>query len=309
MTEMKTLNGFEIVDAQARTDIKNLSDTTKQSLAEIEVAIPSLEGYATEQYVDNAVANIDIPEVNLSNYYTKAETDDAIYTSKDSFYLDFTNATTNAQDATPDMIAFLNAMMANKNVCAHIRDTSTNTARYRPAAVEWSDEAKLVKLIQSDLIIGKVNSGEAVDYQQYIIQYVPFTGRYSYKKEFNTITVTLATQDYVNDAIEQLSIGDIDLTNYYTKSEVQALLPTVPTNISAFTNDAGYTTLSAIKQQGFLTQDSLNNYYTKTEVDNALSNIPDPDLSLYALKTEIPTDDHINTLINNALGVIENGTY
>lgn len=39
---------------------------------------PSLEGYATEQYVQDAIANIDIPEgggdVDLSNYYTKEET-------------------------------------------------------------------------------------------------------------------------------------------------------------------------------------------------------------------------------------------
>lgn len=34
---------------------------------------PSLEGYATEQYVDDALDNIEIPEVDLSNYATKDE--------------------------------------------------------------------------------------------------------------------------------------------------------------------------------------------------------------------------------------------
>lgn len=33
------------------------------------------------------------------------------------------------------------------------------------------------------------------------------------------------------------------------------------------------------------------------------------DLSEYAKSADIPTDDHINSLINTALGVIENGTY
>ena len=40
--------------------------------------IPSLDGYATEDYVDNAIANIptgDGSSVDLSNYYTKDETD------------------------------------------------------------------------------------------------------------------------------------------------------------------------------------------------------------------------------------------
>lgn len=54
--------------------------------------------------------------------------------------------------------------------------------------------------------------------------------------------------------------------NYYTKSEVDTSLeskankteiPTVPTNVSAFTNDAGYLT----------EHQSLSNYYTKTESD------------------------------------------
>ena len=40
----------------------------------------SLDGLATEKYVDDAIAAIDIPEadVDLSNYYTKEETDTAI---------------------------------------------------------------------------------------------------------------------------------------------------------------------------------------------------------------------------------------
>jgi hypothetical protein len=38
----------------------------------------SLEGLATEKYVDDAVSNIEIPEVDLQNYYTKPEIADAI---------------------------------------------------------------------------------------------------------------------------------------------------------------------------------------------------------------------------------------
>lgn len=46
-------------------------------------AIPSVEGLATEKYVDDAIANIEIPvgpggDVDLSDYYTKEETDELI---------------------------------------------------------------------------------------------------------------------------------------------------------------------------------------------------------------------------------------
>ena len=40
--------------------------------------IPSIEGLATEKYVDNAIANIDIPEVDLTGYATEKYVDDAI---------------------------------------------------------------------------------------------------------------------------------------------------------------------------------------------------------------------------------------
>jgi hypothetical protein len=48
-------------------------------------AIPEtdLTGYATEKYVDDAVAAIDIPETDLSDYYTKEQTNTAINTAKE----------------------------------------------------------------------------------------------------------------------------------------------------------------------------------------------------------------------------------
>ncbi len=61
-------------------------------------------------------------------------------------------------------------------------------------------------------------------------------------------------------------IWTAEKVNYYTKTEVNTSLetkankseiPTVPTNVSAFTNDAGYLT----------EHQSLNDYYTKTESD------------------------------------------
>ena len=70
---------------------------------------------------------------------------------------------------------------------------------------------------------------------------------------------------------------EVDLSNYALKSEI-------PTNVSAFTNDAGYLT-------------------------------EHQDLSGYALKTEIPnvssyqTAEQVNALIDAKLGVIENNAY
>lgn len=54
------------------TEHQDLSDYAKKS------DIPSLEGYATETFVTDAISNIKHPDPDLSNYYTKGETDSAI---------------------------------------------------------------------------------------------------------------------------------------------------------------------------------------------------------------------------------------
>lgn len=88
--------------------------------------------------------------------------------------------------------------------------------------------------------------------------------------------------------------------NYYTKSEIDTSLeskankneiPTVPTNVSAFTNDAGYLT----------EHQSLSNYYTKSEVNTSLES--------KANKTEIPTvPTNVSAFTNDAGYLTEHQT-
>ena len=76
----------------------------------------------------------------------------------------------------------------------------------------------------------------------------------------------------ISGAEETDPVWTAEKVNYYTKSEVNTSLetkankteiPTVPTNVSAFTNDAGYLT----------EHQSLNNYYTKSEIDGIVGNV------------------------------------
>lgn len=76
MPEMKTLNGYEVVDAKAREDIEalqNAGHATEEYVDEAIAAIPKPDytGLATEAYVDNAIDNI--PEVDLSKHALKSE--------------------------------------------------------------------------------------------------------------------------------------------------------------------------------------------------------------------------------------------
>ena len=111
-------------------------------------------------------------------------------------------------------------------------------------------------------------------------------------------------------------IWTAEKVNYYTKTEVNSSLetkankteiPTVPTNVSAFTNDAGYLT----------EHQSLDNYYTKTESDGKyatqvvvneeiaarISDIREVKATLEskADKSEIPTvPTNVSAFINDA---------
>ena len=136
--------------------------------------------------------------------------------------------------------------------------------------------------------------------------------------------LTPEQEEKLNNALQEETdpIWNAEKGNYYTKTEVNTSLetkadkteiPTVPTNVSAFTNDAGYltehrwiidmnhltadieskadkteiptvpTNVSAFTNDaGYLTEhQSLDNYYTKTEVNTSLET--------KANKTEIPS--------------------
>lgn len=93
----------------------------------------------------------------------------------------------------------------------------------------------------------------------------------------------LATKEFVEDAISSIEIPEPDLSAYALKTEI----PTVPTDVSAFNNDAGYLT----------EHQDLSSYALKTEI---------PDVSAYQ------TAAQVQTLIDNSLssiGVAEDGEY
>ena len=105
-----------------------------------------------------------------------------------------------------------------------------------------------------------------------------FTNDAGYLTEHQTLK-TINGQTIVGNGNIEISSGEetdpiwnAEKVNYYTKTEVNSSLeskadkteiPTVPTNVSAFTNDAGYLT----------EHQSLNNYYTKSEIDGIVGNV------------------------------------
>lgn len=84
------------------------------------------------------------------------------------------------------------------------------------------------------------------------------------------------TKDEVDDLIDNIDVPDVDLSNYYNKSEVDGLIDAIP-------------------------ETDLTNYYNKSEVDGLIDSIPETDLTNYYNKSEV------DALIE-AIDIPESGT-
>ena len=104
---------------------------------------------------------------------------------------------------------------------------------------------------------------------------------YALKTEIPTVPSLdgYATTQYVDNAIANVpSGGNVDLSNYYTKEETNALIPST---------------------EGFATEEYVN---------NAVSNIPTTDLTNYYTKNETYSKTEVDTLVANSGGGSSSGS-
>ena len=246
-------------------------------------------------------------DLDLSNYYTKDETDSLIDTAVQN--IDLSSYATKVElenyDTSEQVDAKINAIEIPEGI-QHV--TITN-------ATELLNLENGLYIVDGDFTVETISYQEqsfgglmSVNWHSYIfINYgatllyndgdatwdciylafrseIPDVSGFALKTEIPSIE-GLATETYVQEKIA--AIPEVDLSSYALKTEI----PTVPTKTSDLTNDSGFITVA---------------------------DIPEVDLSNYALKTEIPdvsayqTQEQVNALINNALskiGIAEEGAY
>ena len=125
---------------------------------------------------------------------------------------------------------------------------------------------------------------------------------YALKTEIPSID-GLATTEYVDNAIANVPSGggggNVDLSNYYTKEETNALIPSTE---GLATEEYVDNAVSNIPTT------DLTGYATEEYVSTAINSIPATDLSNYYTKDETYSKTEVNTLVANSGGSSSGGS-
>ena len=269
--------------------------------------IPSIDGLASEAYVNTKLAALKIPEVPTK---ISAFTNDVGYLKEHQSLAEYAKKT---DLKTVAKTGSYNDLIDKPTIPS---TTGLATEKY----VDNKVSAIVIPTVPTKVSAFENDKGYLTEHQSLDL--------YAKKSEIPTIPTKIS--DFENDVGYLTSHQS--LTEYAKKTEI----PTVPTKVSAFENDAGYLT----------THQSLAEYAKKTDIPTVptkLSQLTDDvgyltehqSLSEYAKKTEIPTvptkvsafendkgyltshqslaaystTAQVQTMINNAIGAIENGTY
>ena len=284
--------------------------------------------YFTDADIKKIAAQVEAPEPDLSNYYTRSQTETYVNNKI-------------AAIPEPDLTSYATKTYVNNEIAKAI--SSSEVDYYTKAQTDNAINKAIAAIPETDLSDYAKKSD------------IPDTSGFALKTEIPSVPTNVSsfTNDaeytnkaYVDNAIAQaVTGGQVDLSNYYTKSETNAAIEAAAPDLSGYalkteipdttglaseqyvqdqiaaipeTDLSNYATISYVNTEIAKVatggQVDLSNYYTKNET-NAAIEAAQPDLSGYALKTEIPdtsgftTEARVNELINAALGVIENGTY
>ena len=211
----------------------------KEYISKIQGGDIDLSDYVTKSELQAKLDALDI-NIDLSSYATKEEVTQAINSIDLSAY------------ATKSEIPSLNGYAKTSEIPSKVSQLENDSNYLSSIPEEYVTETELSA------------KGYLTEHQD--------LSAYAKKTEIPSLD-GYATTEYVDNAIANVpSGGNVDLSNYYTKAETNALIP------------------------------STEGLATKTYVDNAVSNIPATDLSNYYTKSETYSKTEVDTLVANSGG-------
>lgn len=264
--------------AIAKIDIPDTSDLATKvyvntKVTEIRDEIPDVSELASKTYVNNKVAAI--PDIDLSDYASKAYVDAAV----DNVDVDLSNYATKSYVNTqinnipePDLTGYATQAYVN---------TKVNNIHVPTNISELNNDAGYIKTVPAEYVTDAELDNKGFATKSYVndaIANLDIPEADVDLSNYYTKSQTYNRTEIDNKIANAGSGGTVDLDNYYTKDEVDGLIPFVPTEVGDFNNNVGY-----------ITWDETKGYtYSKEEVDNAIANIPggggdsgDLDITIY----------------------------
>ena len=221
-----------------------------------------LDNYYTKDEIDDKLDNIDIGDIDLSNYATKDHTH-SNYTLATTFNNHASNTTvhiTTAERNTWNNLVNSSHTHSNKSVLDGISSTKVNN--WDGVVSDWND----VFSINSDgSLRAKVNlygDGEISSF-----------GSGTTENEINL--ENYYTKSEVNDLIDNLECTggtvDVDLTNYYTKTQVDTKLNSYATTTALNNHITSTTHITSTERTNWNTAYNNNHTHTNKNVIDGIS--------------------------------------
>jgi hypothetical protein len=258
----------------------------------------SLVGYATEDFVKEAVAEVANKEVDLSDYYTMSEVDALIPDTSDF--------------ATKSEIPSVEGLASEQFVTEAIGNIEFPETDLSGLATK--DEVKdLASISYVDEKIAAIPTPEIPEVPTKVSELENDAG---YLTEHQSLA-GYATEAFVANAIAEAELNDkdIDISGLATKDDIKNLASeeyvdnkvasvVVPTKLSALENDSNFVTMSDVEAKnyltsvpaGYVTEEVLEDkgyltsvpdaYVTQDELEDAIKNIEAPTVDLDGYATE-----------------------
>ena len=209
-------------------------------------------------------------QVDLSNYYTKSQTDSAITTALNTALADYSTTSQVSVLISTAVAAALGNFYTKAEVNALTADFITasvnNLVNYylKSETYTQAEVQQLIAAVKQFRYQVASTLPTASAQTMGIIYLIPSTNptTQNVKDEFITVEST-NDQDETVYAWEQIGTTTVDLSGYYTSSQTDTAISNALT--------AALANYSTTTQMGDAITLALSSYYTKTEVDNLLS--------------------------------------
>ena len=226
-------------------------------------------------------------EIDLSGYYTSAQTDAAIASALASY------STTEQMSAAivQALLSYYTKQQVDALIANFITSSVDNLVNYylKSETFTKSEVNALIAAVQQFIYVSVQTLPTASAETMNKIYLVPSTNPQTKNVKDEFITIAVTDQGTTTYSWEQIGSTEIDLSGYYTSAQTDAAINTA---LSAY---------STTTQMNAAIAAAIANFYTKQEVDSLIANFITPstqNLVYYYLKSETFTKTEVNQLID-----------